>query len=413
MPTRQAEGHALAGRCRRVGWPVRKVLDGWRVTCPDGTPVVIHLTPSDRNGHKATLRKLDEYGLAAAEQALDEKEEADRQAALAADREANERRTATVQARATALAKAAGPYSPAQVTIADILAEHPAPIVFGRVMVTPQMAAAILERNQPTVQAPWPMRPISRSEVAVHITRLRTGRFVYHHQGIALDVDGRLTDGQTRCTAIAESGIAGEMMVSAGWPRSNYAVVDSNRRRTAAHTLHHEGVTYTTATAAAVRLVYLYGVWKHAALGHSSERVDNDVIAEVWTKLDQDTLGWAVQEAQQLRRQIGRLGPAGPIAALYVIRNRVGDHPQIQMFTDGLVRGVEPDDDDPVYVLRRQLTHQASRVGRKLNAAELMALVVKGWNGYILGRRSKYLVVQAGAPMPSIAMPPTEEDAEA
>lgn len=410
MATRQTEGHEIAGLCRRVGWSVSKVLDGWRVTCADGTPVVIHLTPGDRNGYKQTRRTLDEHGLSAALAELAEREEADRQRRIAEDRKANERRAEREAQKATALALAAEPYGPARVTIDDILAEHPAPIILGRVLVTPQMAQAILERNQPTPRAPWPMRPIRRADLSVWTNRLRTGRFRLTHQGIALDSDGRLQDGQHRLTAIAETGIAGEMMVSAGWPPDNYTVHDTGRRRTAGQALQHHGAQYANTTASAVRLIHLYEVWDAAMIEHSHERVDNDVIADVWAKLDADILGWAVNVGNALRREIG-CGLTGPTAALYAIRSRVDDD-RVQAFADGLVRGVEPVDGDPVYVLRRQLTRVASGVTRKLSAAEQMALVIKSWNAYAQQRTSAHLMVRSGSPMPAVYLPPSREDTQ-
>lgn len=411
MAGRRSQGEALADRVQRAGWPVERVIDGWRVTCPDGNVRVIHLTPSDTNAYKVALREFNRLGLAAAEVAAAEREEAERKAAIASDREANDRRLES--ARATALARAAGPYGPAQVTINEILAEHPAPIIFGRVLITPAMATAMLERNKPTVKAPWPMRPIRAADVTVWAKRLRTGRLAYTHQGVAFDEDGRLQDGQHRLTAIVETGVTGEILVSAGWPRGNYHVLDTGRRRTASQVLQHEGASYSASTAAAVRLIYVYGVWGKDTLTHAGERVDNDVIAEVWSKLDADVLDWATKHAQRLRQQLGRLGPAGCVAALYVVRNKVGEHPQVEFFADGLVRGVEPDDEDPIYALRRQLTHQASRVGRKLTAAEQMALVVKAWNAYIQGRRVKHLVVGASTAMPPITAVPRQEETRA
>src|SRR6266508_1127753 len=133
-------------------------------------------------------------------------------------------------------------------------------------LVTPAMAEAILQRNQPSAQASWPMRPIRRADLSMWANRLRAGRFRYTHQGVALDADGRLQDGQHRLTAIAETGIAGEMMVSAGWPGDNYTVHDTGRRRTAGQALHHQGAANANTTASAVRLIHLYEVWDAAML---------------------------------------------------------------------------------------------------------------------------------------------------
>ena len=147
MATRQAEALALVARARKVGWKVTNTGDGYRVKCPNGMVVPIHLTPSDRHSNKNTLQDLVDNGLADAEAKLAEEAEKEKAANLAAEKERNEKRTAELAKRSAAIARAAGKYGTPEVPIGELLALHPAPVVWLKVHVTPEMADAMLERN--------------------------------------------------------------------------------------------------------------------------------------------------------------------------------------------------------------------------------------------------------------------------
>jgi hypothetical protein len=399
MATRRAEGLKVVARARRIEWPVEQMTGGeYRITCPDGHRVQVHGSPSDVNHIATILRELNKHGFAEAEVAASEADLAEREAKLAADREANKRREAKAKQAATALARAAGPYGPAAVSLEQILEDHPAPLVYHRVLITPPMAKAVLEHNSHN-------RPIRSADVAEWSQVLRTHRWRYTHQGVAIDVEGRLQDGQHRLTAIAETGISAEMMVSVGMSPDNFAVIDTGRRRSAAAVLAMDGTVHSALTASATRLLYLYEVWGSSMLDHLSERVGNDVIAEVHAKLDPDQLLFAVRAAMRLRSEVG-VGPSGPAAALYLISRRLPlTDPRPTAFAEALIHGVA-DPEDPVYVARRALTRQAAGVSRKLAAASVMALLVKAWNARMSGRKASHMVVRAGASMPAVVVPP-------
>jgi len=417
MATRQAEAIKLVGRVKRVGWPVEQTDGGvWMVKCPPtGKTVQIHQT-GNSNAHVAKERELNDNGFAEAEQAFNEKKEADRQAKLKADKVKEARQIKLAEGRARILSAAAGPYGQSQVTIDEILADHPAPLTYHRVLVTPDMAKAILERNLPTEAAPWPNRPIYAVDVAVWEGVLRTGRWRYTHQGVAIDWDGRLQDGQNRLTAIAQSGIAAEMMISVGMDPENFAVVDAGRKRTAAQVLRMAGVKDSNPVSSAVRLIYLFEVWGAAMLDHDRQRVTSDLIKEVALKLDVDDLEWSVAWAYRLRREI-RTAISAPAAAMYLLRRKLPvDDPRLDQFAALLVEGVVGEDREasPIYQLRRQMSRQSQKMARRLTPSELMALIIKGWNAYAQGRvGGSMLVVRRDAPMPSIFLPPPIETVDA
>lgn len=409
MATRRAQALALVARVRKVGWPVTQIADGYKVKCPDGMSFPIHLSPSDVNAAVGLVRKLNDHGLADAEKEHAEREEAARAKALAVDAARNEERAKQTARNSRLLAKAQGEYAPAGVSLKEILTKHPAPRHFGRVLVTPEMAKAMLERVNKN-------RPVQRTRVQYWSIQLRSGRFRYLHQGIAFDWNGTLQDGQHRLRAIDETGITAELMISVGMDPDNFTVIDTGLSRTAAQMLGLMGedgrVAYASWLASAVRLLHLYDVWGAFMLDHRKERVGNDLIVDTYGKLDQDDALAACQFAQRLRVEVGT-GPTGPIAAMYLIRRAVApDYDLAERFAEMLVKGIE-DDQDPAYAVRRQLLHQTRGKSKgRTRAEEVMALILKGWNARIDGRRTRYMSVREGSFMPTPRTPDITDPAE-
>lgn len=93
------------------------------------------------------------------------------------------------------------------------------------VKVTPKLAAQWLATNHSN-------RPISRAFVEELSRSLLAGTFQTTHQGIAFDEQGRLRDGQHRLTAILETGISIELLVTTGLTEAELLAIDDGRRRT-------------------------------------------------------------------------------------------------------------------------------------------------------------------------------------
>lgn len=80
-------------------------------------------------------------------------------------------------------------------------------------------------------------RPIRRGRVLFYIRVMKQGGWMLTHQGIAFCVDGRGLDLQHRLTAIAESGVTVDMMVTEGLPAEAFEAIDQHERRSIADAL--------------------------------------------------------------------------------------------------------------------------------------------------------------------------------
>ena len=80
--------------------------------------------------------------------------------------------------------------------------------------ITPQMAAGMLEKHL----NPENQRRQSQSVVESYARAMRAGQWLLTHQGIAIDTNGELVDGQHRLSAIVASGATVEMLVTTEIP---------------------------------------------------------------------------------------------------------------------------------------------------------------------------------------------------
>src|SRR5258706_6744243 len=255
MPTARDEALKIAGRARRLGWPVVQSDGGsdwlYRITCPDGFRVQLHSSPSDRNWIKAVMKQLNDHGFEEAEEAWKIKDEENRQAILAEDRRKNAAALQAAQTRASAMSRAAGPYGPQVATVDWIFTKHEVPET-RRVLVTPELAAKILEELNTN------NRPLRSTRVTYWTTLIAKGHWRYTHQGIAFDTRGALQDGQHRLAAAVQEGHTLDINVSVGMPVDNFAFVDTGTTRSGGDTLAVAGKDNSNTLAAATKLLAIF-----------------------------------------------------------------------------------------------------------------------------------------------------------
>lgn len=115
-------------------------------------------------------------------------------------------------------------------------------------IITPSIARKYLALNRSN-------RPIRRQLVLQLADLMKQGKFYASHQGIAFYDTGELADGQHRLSAIVESGLDAEMLVTRGLsPQSNHCI-DRGIARTARDTLGFLGVNASNRDCAIIRCI--------------------------------------------------------------------------------------------------------------------------------------------------------------
>lgn len=383
--TRRAFGQGLAKRARNfVGWEVSNHKDGgWKIKAPDGHVVQIHLTPSDVNADEHVMNELLKHGWAESEAEYNRLSEDKRVLRVKEAQEANQRRLDQMQREADALAKAAG-----QSRVSEIVLLSPAPFpkTFERVLVTPELAQKLLDLNTGN-------RQLRKADTELWRNVIERGEFRYTHQGVAIDVNGVLQDGQHRLTGVVESGIPVEMQVSIGMPPENFNAIDNGLRRNFRDVAYKMGLGSPGRVGSAARLLVILDEYPKRSFG---DKVSNTEVADfLASSFDEEGLtnGQVLQMAvneSQMQWQSYRVNSTAAATAIFRLWKVLGfDNVFVTEFLDGLKNGVELGAEDARLALRRYMLSPNSHQGR--SAYIHLGLFIKAWNKFVQNQNVKVL----------------------
>lgn len=399
MASRSTFGRNLVARARRIGWQVDNLSSGgWVITCADNFRVQVHTTPSDVNAEQTIMRELNNHGFTKAIEEFDRLDEEKRQERLMAAREENLRRLDAAQKQADALARAAG-----QVRVPEeiLLNPYPVPKTFERVLVTAELAQKLLGLNTGN-------RPIRGSEVDLWKEVIERGAWHYTHQGIAIDSDGVLQDGQHRLSAVVLSTIPVEMQISVGMPPENFNAIDNGLRRTFGDVAARLGIGSHSKVGSVARLVIIYNEYP---LRQFNSKVNNAEVADfLIQKFDNTglTTGEMVHQAVnegQMHWHDYRINSSAMSTLVFKLWETFGQSdPKVNEFLEGARSGVELGKEDPRLALRRVVSSPTNNSPR--TATNHLGLALKAWNRFIQEKPVKVLAFRPKVEdMPKIFIP--------
>ncbi len=105
-----------------------------------------------------------------------------------------------------------------------------------QMVVTPEIAKSWLESNASL------QRKLNPKVVDEYALAMRKGQWVLTHQGIALDSNGFVIDGQHRLGAIVKSGVAVEMQVTFNASAASFSAIDRGYNRSSVQIARIAGV---------------------------------------------------------------------------------------------------------------------------------------------------------------------------
>lgn len=111
--------------------------------------------------------------------------------------------------------------------------------------ITPAIAAQMLKRNTHN-------RALRAALVDMYAREMKNLQWRETHQGIAINCDGTLLDGQHRLAAIVQSGRAQKMVVARGVPSASQIVMDDHAKRSAADAITLDGGAIVDAMTVAI-----------------------------------------------------------------------------------------------------------------------------------------------------------------
>lgn len=270
-----------------------------------------------------------------------------------------------------------------------------------QVFVSPDFAAKLLSTMAKN-------RRLDEGRVLKYAEEILKDRWDVNGESIKVSHDGVLWDGQHRCQAIikANKGIWSAVFYGSA-PNTPFSV-DTGRPRKFSDILTQQGEVNVSALAASVRYVFL---WKKYLALPKAERdssipfitggrsPDSHPTHRQLYEFMEKSPG--IREAVRKAKSSGhgsRLLSGGMGGAIFYILNEVASD-DVEGFYEGVGRGAELKEHDPVFRLRaRLLEHTTGR--KRLMTHEMFGLFFKTWNLWRKGIPCDILVVKLGGANP-------------
>lgn len=257
------------------------------------------------------------------------------------------------------------------------------------ILLTPSIAKFLLDSNEDN-------RPIKLSSLSSLTQDIASGRFALNGETLVVSACGRLNDGQHRCHAVIETGVAVQCFIVFGVARSSRSTVDQGIARTSGDVLSMEGFPYANHVACVAGYILNYrrvGVLVPDSLKRVSREEIRKFCRENYASLVEGYL--FVREPS--RRGGIRVASDTLLAFCHYIFSQT-DKEKANVFLDKLIRGIDLSDKDPIYVCRQRLVN----CERRTPIAHKAQMIFKGWLAFVDGR-TIHKIKLSGKSLSSIA----------
>jgi hypothetical protein len=407
------EINALLDDLRFLGYAVVDVGQRWRVTSPDGGNAVF--VPASSNGRNkdisGVMALLTQIGYTADKVAA--AREAERQARMEEDRKKAVAQMAVAERKA-AEAQRYTPFTlPKPVT--DDGTRRPGVRPLDAVIVTDSveldlgLAKDLIRMNTfyaTKTEGKERNRTVNRDRVIAYAKTMLAGGWLATNQGIGVDVNGSLVDGQKRalalilaCEGIVEAGdkiitlpdlkpkpkTTIPMLITWNLPTEAKYAVDMGEFRSVAQQVGMAGESNTNLLSSTVKIVLLHD------RGDDWARWNKTAVtaAEIIEKLDTEP---ELREALKGAALAGNLIVASAANAGYYLCLRAYPGGPMGDFMHGVKTGENLASGDPRLALRNWLQKRAAgsrSQQRRADSAIHLAVFIKAWNEFSQGVRRK------------------------
>jgi hypothetical protein len=250
-------------------------------------------------------------------------------------------------------------------------------VTYGELDVVPDFAAEVLDtRNRNP-------RKLRKDKAAQYAADMVAGKWSVGMSIVAFDPEGWLVDGQHRFAGCVMAGVPFRTLVAYGVSQEAVDNADRGFRRTVADILKGKGEANVTVLQATLSMCCK---WDTTSI------LSNFV--PTWSQLEQYLLEnpdvrEAVSKVQMLVKP--PLTIRGSVAAPFAFRARRIDTEAADAFINQTHTGVGLQENDPVLRLREQFLGRRSMTYGRPSREHDLALTIKAWNAYIVGRPLRQL----------------------
>lgn len=239
--------------------------------------------------------------------------------------------------------------------------------------ITPAMAAKYLEANTHN-------RRLNKNAVAQYVGAMKRGEWKLNGDAIKFDINGVLQDGQTRLTAIIESGETIPMFVIRGLEPEAQATMDTGRKRTLGDILKLRGEANTPRLAGALNVLYNYENVGTMYTGSVKPPATPQQLIDFLDKYPDVRTALKPPYASIIDHF---LTPSTASALYYLFRSV--DTEDAREFYRLLASGDGLGEGDPIFALRKRLEAEARKSQGRILPHVRAAFTIKAFNAWRAG----------------------------
>lgn len=254
-----------------------------------------------------------------------------------------------------------------------------------RYLITPGVAAQWLQN------ANTHNRALRERHVDALAGAMLRGEWVDNGDPIRFCTQGVLRDGQHRLAAIVQAGRPITAFVTTGLPPQSQITMDTGARRLFADILKLEGYSDTLALAALVNRVYR---WESGQVRSVQLKPSHQQLLQILARHPE--LPDALPAGKRISHVTGLSTSLGAFAWwLFSMISRE----DAAVFVNRLVDGVGLESGSPILALRRVVLKNAAARAKHPDFV-MLAMVIKAWNAYRVGRPMHTLAFKSGGAAP-------------
>ena len=249
--------------------------------------------------------------------------------------------------------------------------------------ITPELAKKYLEKNKIN-------RRLSESDVLTYSKDMLRGQWILTPQGISIDSDGMLLDGQHRLNAVIKANIPIDMYVFENVDNNAFKVFDTGKKRSASDVLYISGIKNANNISA--------GLKKYIALKNKTNTLKGGMMLTRVSNIDVlDEYNKSPELFQELHSIVYkcylklRIISASDIFAYvyYLIKEKKHTKELVQSFFTQLHYN-DNVENNTINILRDKLLNSLLS-SIKITGKMKHVLIVKTWNAFVDGKEYKRL----------------------
>jgi hypothetical protein len=226
-----------------------------------------------------------------------------------------------------------------------------------------------------------PNRPLSEHRAEEIASEIRDGRWRENGESLIFDADGVNLDGQHRLRGIVRANQSVTAYCVFGIPQCVFTSIDQGKSRGGADTAATMEFKNYSACAATVRLILQYQNETITKTGQHRMPQEN---LRIYLKKNRALLTASVSSVVSLRKGIEKLMPISHACFAYHI-SRTKHPDKAQEFIEKLSTGADLKKGDAILLFRQRM-QDLDGVKHKLTQVERLAMLIKVWNAFLIGR---------------------------